>query len=129
MDPSTCSARRRSRCATAPDYKSARHNPDINKCFYTIVGFEDAHQVSDYILQAYGGQIPDRPGAGTWVNSLWDPSQAPAGMHAMNGWFFFPNASCLSPEEWDDVRRDYNGKFLELWGTLRSQHDARECNR
>ncbi len=101
----------------APDYKSARHNPDINKCFYTIVGFEDAHQVSDYILQAYGGQIPDRPGAGTWVNSLWDPSQAPAGMHTMNGWFFFPRASCLSPEEWDDVRRDYNGKFLELWST------------
>jgi phytoene dehydrogenase-like protein len=102
---------------TAPDYKSARHNPDINKCFYTIVGFEDAHQVSDYILQAYGGQIPDRPGAGTWVNSLWDPSQAPAGMHTMNGWFFFPKASCLSPEEWDNVRRDYNGKFLELWST------------
>jgi len=101
---------------TPPDYKSARHNPDINKCFYTIVGFEDDHQVSDYILQAYGGQIPDRPGAGTWVNSLWDPSQAPPGLHAMNGWFFFPRASCLSAEEWDGVRRDYNGKFLKLWG-------------
>ena len=100
-----------------PDYKSARHNPDINKCFYTIVGFEDDHQVSDYILQAYGGQVPDRPGAGTWVNSLWDPSQAPPGMHTMNGWYFFPRASCLSPEEWDNVRRDYNGKFLELWGS------------
>jgi phytoene dehydrogenase-like protein len=99
----------------APEYKSARHNPDINKCFYTIVGFETDHQVSDYILQAYGGQIPDRPGAGTWVNSLWDPSQAPPGMHTMNGWFFFPRASCLSSEEWDVVRRDYNGKFLELW--------------
>ena len=33
----------------------------------------------------------------------------------MNGWYFFPKASCLSPEEWDEVRRDYNGKFLELW--------------
>jgi phytoene dehydrogenase-like protein len=33
----------------------------------------------------------------------------------MNGWFFFPRASCLSPDEWDVVRRDYNGKFLELW--------------
>lgn len=99
----------------APDYKSARHNPDINRCFYTIVGFEDHHQVSDYILQAYGGQIPDRPGAGTWVNSIFDPSQAPPGLHAMNGWFFFPRASCLSSEEWDGVRRDYNGKFLELW--------------
>jgi phytoene dehydrogenase-like protein len=98
-----------------PDYKSSRHNPDINKCFYTIVGFEDDQQVSEYILQAYGGQVPARPGAGTWVNSLWDPSQAPPGMHAMNGWFFFPRASCLSEDEWDDVRRHYNSRFLDLW--------------
>jgi len=100
----------------APDYKSARHNPDINKCFYTIVGYENADEVSNYILQAYGGQIPDLPAAGTWVNSLWDPSQAPPGMHSMNGWYFFPRASCLNSEEWDTVRREYNGKFLELWG-------------
>ncbi len=100
----------------APDYKSARHNPDINRCFYTIVGFENHEQVSEYILQAYGGQIPERPGAGVWVNSLWDPTQAPVGLHSMNGWFFFPKASCLSPEEWDEVRSEYNGRFLDLWG-------------
>jgi phytoene dehydrogenase-like protein len=99
----------------APDYKSARHDPAINRCFYTIVGFENHEQVSEYILQAYGGEIPKRPGAGTWVNTLWDPSQAPPGMHAMSGWFFFPRASCLSAEEWDQVRREYNGRFLELW--------------
>jgi len=99
----------------APDYKSARHNPDINRCFYTIVGFENHEQVSEYILQAYGGRVPERPGAGTWVNSLWDPSQAPTGMHAMNGWFFFPKASCLSSGEWDHVRAEYNGRFLDLW--------------
>jgi hypothetical protein len=76
----------------APDYKSARWDPNINKCFYTIVGFETDQQVSDYIYQAYGGWLPERPGAGTWVNSLWDPSQAPPGKHAMNGWFFFPRS-------------------------------------
>ncbi len=101
---------------SAPNYKSSRHNPDINRCFYTIVGFEDHQQVSEYILQAYGGRVPERPGAGTWVNTLWDPTQAPPGAHAMNGWFFFPRASCLSTEEWDDVRHTYNSRFLELWG-------------
>lgn len=99
----------------APDYKSARHNPDINRCFYTIVGFEDHQQVSEYTLQAYGGRVPGRPGAGIWVNTLWDPSQAPKGMHAMNGWFFFPRASCLTAAEWDKVRSTYNGEFLALW--------------
>ncbi len=100
----------------APAYKSARWNPDIDRCFYTLVGFETPEQMSDYIIQAYGGAIPDRPGAGTWVNSLWDPTQAPPGKHAMNGWFFFPRASCLTPEEWDEVRATYNDRFLELWG-------------
>ncbi|MCH8901500.1 MAG: NAD(P)/FAD-dependent oxidoreductase [Chloroflexi bacterium] len=99
----------------APKYKSAKWNPDIDRCFYTLVGFEDEEQISNYILQAYGGAIPDRPGAGTWVNSLWDPTQAPPGKHAMNGWFFFPRASCLSPEEWDEVRATYNDRFLQLW--------------
>ncbi len=98
-----------------PDYKSARHDPDINRCFYTIVGYENHEEVSEYILQAYGGRIPETPGAGTWVNTLWDPSQAPPGKHAMNGWFFFPKASCLSPEEWDEVRATYNNRFLDLW--------------
>ncbi len=99
----------------APAYKSARWNPDIDHCFYTLVGFETPEQMSDYILEAYGGAIPSRPGAGTWVNSLWDPTQAPPGKHAMNGWFFFPRASCLMPEEWDEVRATYNHRFLALW--------------
>ncbi len=53
-----------------PDYKSARHDPDINRCFYTIVGFENAEQVSEYILQAFAGRPPELPAAGTWVNTL-----------------------------------------------------------
>ena len=109
----------------APDYKSAQFNPDINKCFYTIVGFENHEQVSDYILQAYGGRVPERPGAGTWVNTLWDRSQAPEGMHAMNGWYFFPRASCLNPNEWDEVRSSYNARFLELWGKYASNMTRR----
>ena len=100
----------------APAYKSARWNPDIDRCFYTVVGFETPEQISDHIIEAYGGAIPSRPGAGTWVNSLWDPTQAPPGKHAMNGWFFFPRASCLTPEAWNQVRCTYNNRFLDLWG-------------
>jgi phytoene dehydrogenase-like protein len=88
-----------------PDYKSAQHDPDINRCFYTIVGYENAEQVSEYIL----------PAAGTWINTLWDPSQAPPGKHAMNGWYFFPKASDLTEAEWNEVKESYNARFLELW--------------
>ncbi|MBI1884718.1 MAG: NAD(P)/FAD-dependent oxidoreductase [Chloroflexi bacterium] len=99
----------------APDYRSAAHDADINRCFYTIVGFETPEEVSEYILQAYGGRVPEQPGAGTWVNSLWDPTQAPPGKQVMNGWFFFPKVSCLSPPEWDEVRATYNERFLAHW--------------
>jgi len=99
----------------APDYKSARHDPDINRCFYTIVGYDNAEEVSEYILDAMGGRIPRLPAAGLWVNTLWDPSQAPPGKHAMNGWYFFPRASDLTPSEWADVKANYNARFVELW--------------
>src|SRR3990172_9608291 len=98
-----------------PAYTSAKHDADINKCFYTIVGFENHEEVEQYILQAYGNEVPTTPGAGTWVNTRWDASQAPPGKHAMNGWFFFPRASALTPQEWDEVRATYNEKFLEHW--------------
>jgi phytoene dehydrogenase-like protein len=98
-----------------PQYKSAQHDPTIDRCFYTIVGYENAEQVSEYILQAFGGRPPDLPAAGTWVNTLWDPSQAPPGKHAMNGWFFFPRASDLTPAEWEEVKNTYNDRFLALW--------------
>jgi len=98
-----------------PEYRSARHDPDINRAFYTIVGYETSQQVSEYILEAFAGRPPELPAAGTWVNTLWDPSQAPPGKHAMNGWYFFPRASDLSEAEWEEVRETYNARFLALW--------------
>jgi phytoene dehydrogenase-like protein len=98
----------------APRYKSARHDPDIDRCFYTVVGFEGAEDMAHYIRDSYGGRLPE-PGAGTWVNSLWDPAQAPPGRHAATGWYFFPPASALSAEEWEDVRATYNDRFLAKW--------------
>ncbi|MCE7882431.1 MAG: NAD(P)/FAD-dependent oxidoreductase [Actinobacteria bacterium ATB1] len=98
----------------APRYASARHDPEIDRCFYTVVGFDGAEDMIRYIRDAYSGRMPE-PGAGTWVNTLWDPTQAPPGRHSATGWYFFPVASALSPEEWADVRATYNGRFLEKW--------------
>ena len=98
----------------APQYTSARHDPEIDRCFYTVVGFESGEGMTRYIRDSYSGRLPE-PGAGTWVNSLWDRSQAPPGRHAATGWYFFPPASALSAEEWRDVRETYNARFLAKW--------------
>jgi len=98
----------------APAYKSARWNPDIDKCFYTMVGFEDASDVARYIRDAYSGRMP-KPAAGMWVNSLWDPTQAPPDRHSATGWYFLPPASALSADEWTEVRETFNEDFLASW--------------
>lgn len=97
----------------APDFKSAKYNPDINKTFYTMVGFDTPEEILEYCRDAENGRIPRIPGAGIWVNSLWDPTYAPAGKHSLTGWFFFPKASSLSRKEWEEVRATYNDRFIE----------------
>ena len=102
----------------APDYKSARWNPDINKTFYTVVGFDTNKDILEYCMDAVYGRIPRIPGAGTWVNSLWDPTYAPPGKHSLTGWFFMPKASTHTREEWEEVRATHNDKFIrhfEKW--------------
>lgn len=99
----------------APKYKSAKWDEDINSAFYTVVGYETAEECARYIRDAYSGLVP-KPAAGTWVNSIWDPSQAPPGKHAATGWYFFPNASTQSPETWTEIRETFNDRFLEVWG-------------
>ncbi len=97
-----------------PAYRSARWDYDIDRCFYTVVGFDGPDDVLRYIRDAYSGRIPE-PAAGTWVNTLWDRSQAPPGSHAAGGWYFFPPASALSGAEWAEVRASYNDRFLQKW--------------
>ncbi len=99
-----------------PSYKSAQHNPEIDECFYTVIGYEEPADVTRYIRDAHSGRLP-KPAAGTWVNTIWDPSQAPPGKHAATGWFFFPMASLRTPEEWAEIRVSYMEDFLQTWET------------
>lgn len=98
----------------APHYRSAEIDPEIDRCFYVTVGHEGPDDTVDYIRDAYSGRLP-KPAAGVWVNTLFDPSQGPPGMHSATGWFFFPPADKLGPQEWEEVRRTYNAAFLETW--------------
>ncbi|MFI5394010.1 MAG: phytoene desaturase family protein [Candidatus Binatia bacterium] len=99
----------------APNYKSAARDPDINKAWYQVVGYDSAKDVLDYNRAGHIDRIPELPASGLWVNSLWDKTQAPAGKHNLTGWYFFPRASALSEREWDEIKSTYNGRFLSLY--------------
>ena len=98
----------------APDYKSARWDADINRASYTVVGYEEPEEVYRYVRDAHTGRLPE-PASGTWVHSLFDPSQAPPGRHSATGWFFFPMASYFSAQEWAEIRATYNDAFMAKW--------------
>ena len=99
----------------APDYKSAARDPNINKAWYQVVGYDSAEEVLDYCRAGHIDRIPELPGAGVWINSIWDKTQAPPGKHNLTGWYFFPRASALSEAEWEEIRETYNWKFLNLY--------------
>jgi phytoene dehydrogenase-like protein len=99
-----------------PKYKSAKWDPRIDHAWYQIVGYDSAKDVLDYCRAGHCDRLPELPAAAVWINSLWDPTQAPAGKHNLTGWYFFPKASALSEAEWEEVRRSYNARFLELYG-------------
>ena len=99
-----------------PHYKSAQHDPGIDKAWYQIVGYDTPKEMIDYCRAGHNDRLPELPAAGVWVNSLYDATQAPAGKHNLTGWYFFPRASALTEAEWEEVRETYNARFLDLYG-------------
>lgn len=97
----------------APNYKSARWDPEINKCFVVITGFDTPEEVVEHLREIETGKVPTVPGLFTCVNSLFDPSYAPPGKHALSAWIFFPKASDLTREEWAEVKATYNDRVIK----------------
>jgi len=96
-----------------PSYRSAAHDPGIDRAWYQVVGYDTPEEMLAYCRAPHDDRVPELPGAGVWINSLWDGTQAPAGKHNLTGWYFFPRASALSEADWEEVRATYNRRFLE----------------
>jgi phytoene dehydrogenase-like protein len=100
----------------APDYKSARHDPAINKCFYTVFGYETPDEPCWTFRDSEGKRLPKIPGGwGSSVNSLWDSTYAPAGKQSWVGWNFLPRASDLSRAEWQAYKKIIVPEILAMY--------------
>lgn len=97
-----------------PDYRSARWNPDINRCFRTVIGYENARSTLSHLREVDGGLLPS-PAAALRANSLWDPSQAPSGFHVVGGDVLMPSTRSLSVADWDAVGLTYADAFQDVW--------------
>ncbi|MDP3737513.1 MAG: NAD(P)/FAD-dependent oxidoreductase [Hyphomonadaceae bacterium] len=104
-------------CLSAPPaYSSARWNADIDRCFRTLVGYGGARETLAHLRDIERGMLPP-PSAALRVNSLWDPSQAPAGRHVAGGDVLMPAPSSFDPSDWEAVSASFIEAFIEVWGS------------
>lgn len=105
--------------AQSPNYRSARWNPDINRCFRTVVGYENAAATVEHLRAINNGLLP-QPAAAMRVNSLWDPSQAPSGYHVAGGDVLMPAPRALTPETWKAVADAFVPALVDTWSRYAS---------
>ena len=98
----------------APDYRSARWDPQINRCFRTVVGYENAAATLTHLRAVNTGLLPE-PAAALRVNSLWDKSHAPSGFHIAGGDVLMPGPGALDPETWRAVAESFVPAFVDAW--------------
>jgi len=98
----------------APNYKSARHDAEINACLKTVIGHATP---SDAITQAAdirAGLLP-KPAGVARVHSLWDAQLAPQGCHVAGVDSAFPATGALDAETWRLVEASFADALVEVW--------------
>ena len=99
----------------APDYAAARFDPDMNRAFNVIFGFEDAGQIGRYFELCQQGKVPPAFMGNGACHSLFDPTYAPISKHVAFWYPFAPFAVEGDPEHWDRLRPEYEARLLEEW--------------
>ena len=65
--------------AEPPQFKAAEKNPDINKAFLYIIGYETLSDLTGQWDTIFSGEIPEKAGYNCCFPSIHDPFQAPSG--------------------------------------------------
>ncbi|KOS53300.1 phytoene desaturase family protein [Rhodococcus rhodochrous] len=97
-----------------PKYRSARWDPDIDRCYQTMIGLDEPEDALAHARQVRRGLLP-APAAAVRVNSLWDRSQAPFPMHTAGADSMFPSYLHHRKNQWQEVSEGYNTAFLRRW--------------
>lgn len=99
---------------TRPRYLSARHDPDIDVCLKTLMGFDQPSDVIAHETDIRRGLLP-QPAGVIRVHTNWDPQLAPPGRHFAAVDSSFPAVSSLAPETWRLVGEGFPHAVHERW--------------
>ncbi|MES2257417.1 MAG: NAD(P)/FAD-dependent oxidoreductase [Pseudomonadota bacterium] len=98
--------------ARAPEYRSGRHQADINRCAQVFIGLDSTAEVIGHVSDMAAGRLPQAFGA-VRMNSLWDPSQSPAGQYAAGADCPFPGG--LDAALCEEVEAGFPAAFADTW--------------
>lgn len=99
-----------------PRYTAAKFNPDIDRTFNVNVGYETPEDLLEHYEELDRNELPKRPRLEVGVNTLFDPSLAPAGKHTGLLWQFVPfSPGGEDPSVWDSLKKEYAERCVATW--------------
>ena len=97
-----------------PHYAAIRNHPEVARAFMVILGLDSSEQYPELIRHHEAGTIPPTIMWGA-CPTLFDPSQAPAGMHTAFMWEKLPYRLGGDALRWDRERDAHGAEMLTLW--------------
>jgi phytoene dehydrogenase-like protein len=97
-----------------PRYRAGVDHPQLAQAFMVIMGLDHVDQFGEIVRHHDAGTIPPTVMWGA-CPTLFDPSQAPAGMHTAFMWEKLPYRVHGDPANWDRLRDGHGAAMLRLW--------------
>ena len=107
-----------------PRYAAAAFDPDVDRAWIVNLGYESLADFDADFALTRAGRLPDRPRLNVAVNSLYDPTDAPAGKATGLVRVFAPHAPGGDPTTWDHLAHDYGRRCLEVWADACTNWDG-----
>ncbi len=99
----------------APQYRAAEFDPDINQAWVINGGYESLADLNQHWETIRAGRLPD-PKPNLAVNTLFDPSDAPAGHYTGLIRHFAPYSLREGgPDAWDEAGWSFGKACVDRW--------------
>ncbi|MGZ3409030.1 MAG: phytoene desaturase family protein [Xanthobacteraceae bacterium] len=97
-----------------PRYAARDKYPELDRAFMVIMGLDRVEQFPEIVRHHEAGTIPPTAMWGA-CPTLFDPSQAPDGMHTAFMWEKLPYRLNGNPSNWDGAGAAHGRRMLDLW--------------
>src|SRR5262249_36939275 len=98
-----------------PCYQATEKHPHLRDAFMVILGLEDVRQFLEIVQHHEAGTVPSPVMWGS-CPTLFDPTQAPAGLHTAFMWEKLPYRLHGNPAQWDSEKGKHGEAMLRTWG-------------